>query len=166
MKHTDKSIKEKLDIRLLHCKNKISARLHCRTLHFVLEVNPSPLQLTDRKQNMTLRTVLTELPRINDTKSPVCCVMLLKIVRNQRHNCDGIKRKVLLLPLVEMFSKVGGQQAADAVVRQEHVEVSQQTALGFEWFVLRLQDIVWDDLLRTQENIMTMAAVNRRTVNH
>lgn len=65
-----------------------------------------------------------------------------------------------------MFSKVGGQQAADAVVRQEHVEVSQQTALGFEWFVLRLQDIVWDDLLRTQENIMTMAAVNRRTVHH
>lgn len=65
-----------------------------------------------------------------------------------------------------MFSKVGGQEAADAVVRQEHVEVSQQTALGFERFVLRPQDLVWDDLLRTQENIMTMAAVTWRMVNH
>lgn len=62
-----------------------------------------------------------------------------------------------------MFSEVGWQQAADAVVRKEHVKVPQQTALGFIWFVLRPQDLVRDDLLRIQANIMTMAAINRRS---
>ncbi len=53
-----------------------------------------------------------------------------------------------------MFSEVGRQQAADTVVRQEHVKVPQQTALGFIRFVLRPQDLVGDDLLQTQGHII------------
>lgn len=45
-----------------------------------------------------------------------------------------------------MFPEVRWQQSADAVIRNEHVKVSQQAALGFVWFVLRLQDLIRYDL--------------------
>lgn len=61
-----------------------------------------------------------------------------------------------------MFSEVRGQQAADAVVRKEHVEVPQQAALGFVRFVLRLQDLVRDDLLRKRGQI-SVVAIDRRS---
>lgn len=64
------------------------------------------------------------------------------------------KRKFLPLPLVEMFSEMGRQQAADAVVREEHVKIPQQTAFGFKRFVLRPQDLVGDDLPRIHAHIM------------
>lgn len=63
---------------------------------------------------------------------------------------------ILLFPQVEMFSELGWQQAADAVVRKKHVKVPQQPAFGFIWFVLCLQDLVWDDLLRTQRHMISM----------
>lgn len=100
---------------------------------------------------MNLRTVLTELTQINTQQTPKQLTAVVSYFRQSGIGgiTDRIQGKVLLFPLVEMFSKVGGQQAADAVIRQEHVEVSQQTALGFEWFVLRPQDLVWDDLAYT-----------------
>lgn len=49
-----------------------------------------------------------------------------------------------------MLPEVGWQQAADAVVREEHVEVPQQTALGLVRLVLLPQDLVRDDLRRIQ----------------
>lgn len=58
--------------------------------------------------------------------------------------------KALLFPLVEMFPQVGGEQAADAFVRDENIKVVQQASLGFKWFVLFLQDIVWDDLVQME----------------
>lgn len=63
---------------------------------------------------------------------------------------------ILLFPQVEMFSELGWQQAADAVVRKKHVKVPQQPAFGFIWFVLCLQDLVWDDLLRMQRHMISM----------
>lgn len=58
--------------------------------------------------------------------------------------------KPLLFPLVEMFPKVGGEQAADAFIRDENIKVVQQASFGFKWFVLFLQDIVWDDLVQME----------------
>lgn len=51
-----------------------------------------------------------------------------------------------------MFPQVRRQQAADAVVRQEKVEVAQQAPLGLVRLVLRLQHLVGDDLTRTNRN--------------
>lgn len=64
----------------------------------------------------------------------------------------GIKGegKALLFPLVEMLPQVGGEQAADAAVRDENVKVVQQASLGLIWFVLFLQDTVWDNLLQVE----------------
>lgn len=58
--------------------------------------------------------------------------------------------KALLFPLVEMFPQVGGEQAADAFVRDENIKVVQQASFGFKWFVLFLQHIVWDDLVQME----------------
>lgn len=58
-----------------------------------------------------------------------------------------------------MSPKVRGQQAADAVVRKEHVKVPQQPALGFIRFVLRPEDLVWDDLLQIQAHIHQLEAI-------
>lgn len=60
-----------------------------------------------------------------------------------------MKSKIVLVPSVEMFSHQGGQPAPDAVVSDEYVVVSSQAALGFNRFVLSLQDVVGDDLHRT-----------------
>lgn len=60
------------------------------------------------------------------------------------------EEKASLFSLVEMFPQVGGEQAADALVRDENVKVVQQASLGFKRFVLFLQDIVWDDLAQTE----------------
>lgn len=63
---------------------------------------------------------------------------MLRIIAQQRHNLQlktqmyrGIRvatnkgeTKNLLLPLIEVFTKVRGQQAADAVVWKEHVKVT------------------------------------------
>lgn len=63
---------------------------------------------------------------------------MLRIIAQQRHNLQlktemycGIrgtknkgKTKNLLLPLIEVFTKVRGQQAADAVVWKKHVKVT------------------------------------------
>ena len=57
-----------------------------------------------------------------------------------------MSKKVLPLPQVEVFPEVRRQQAADAVVGEEHVEVAQQAALRFVRFVLRPQDFIRDDL--------------------
>lgn len=63
--------------------------------------------------------------------------------------------QILLLPLVEVFPDVGRQQAADAVVGEEHVKVPQQAALGFVRLVLRLQELVGDDLKQTRRVLPT-----------
>lgn len=68
---------------------------------------------------------------------------------------------VLLFPQVEMFSEVGWQQAADAVVRKKHVKVPQQPAFGFIWFVLCPQDLVWDDLLRVKRHMINRQSKHR-----
>lgn len=57
-----------------------------------------------------------------------------------------------------MFSEVGGQQAADTIVRKEHVKVPQKTALGLVRFILRFQDLVWDDLWQTKMHMTTTVA--------
>lgn len=49
-----------------------------------------------------------------------------------------------------MFPQVGGQQAADSVVRDEDVIIVQQASLGFIRFVLFLQGIVRDDLVQME----------------
>ena len=54
-----------------------------------------------------------------------------------------------LLPFIEVFAKVGGQQAADPVIRKEHLKVPQQLALGLIWLVLCLQHFIRDHLDRT-----------------
>lgn len=59
-----------------------------------------------------------------------------------------------------MFPDVGGQQAADAVIRNERGEVPQQPPLGFIGLVLRLQDLIGNDLLRIQRPNITLAAIN------
>lgn len=56
--------------------------------------------------------------------------------------------KALLFRLIKMFSQVGGQQAADSVVRDENVKIAQQASLGFIRFVLFLQGTVRDDLVQ------------------
>lgn len=61
-----------------------------------------------------------------------------------------------------MFSEVGWQQAADAVIRKEHVKVPQQTALGFVRLVLRLQDLQRDDLPQ-QGHIVISDAITWRS---
>lgn len=52
-----------------------------------------------------------------------------------------------------MFPEVRWQQSADAVIRNEQVKVSQQAALGFVWFVLRLQDLIRYDLPQTNTSL-------------
>lgn len=52
----------------------------------------------------------------------------------------------LLFPLIEMFTKMRRQQAADAFIWKEHVKVTEKTPFGFKRFILRLQGFVWDDL--------------------
>lgn len=54
--------------------------------------------------------------------------------------------KNLLFRLIEMFTKMRRQQAADAFIWKEHVKVTQKTPFGFKRLILRLQDFVWDDL--------------------
>lgn len=61
-----------------------------------------------------------------------------------------------------MFPQVGGKQAADSGVSEEHVKVPQQAAFGFIRFVLLLQGTVWDDLLRIQAQVMSTARIQRR----
>lgn len=61
-----------------------------------------------------------------------------------------------------MFPKVGGKQAADTGVSEEHVKVPEQAAFGFIRFVLLLQGTVWDDLLRIQAHVTSTAKIQRR----
>lgn len=49
----------------------------------------------------------------------------------------------LLFSLVEVFPDVGWQQAADPVIREEQVKVSQQAPLGFIRFIFFLQGCEW-----------------------
>lgn len=66
----------------------------------------------------------------------------------------AIPAKFLLFPLIEMFSKVGRQEAADAVVRQKHVKVAQKATFGFMRLVLFLQGLEGDDLSETHNSVI------------
>lgn len=59
-----------------------------------------------------------------------------------------------------MFSEMGWQQAADAVVRNKHVKVPQQTALGLKRLVLCLQGLVGNDLPQARRYIVIKTSIN------
>ena len=71
MKHT-----EKVGHPTAALQNQKSAHLHYQTLHFVLEVNPSPIQLTKHEPtNGAYRAHTDQHP--TDTKAIDCCGIVL-----------------------------------------------------------------------------------------
>lgn len=79
------------------------------------------------------------------------CQQLIKL-HNDTLSPDR-EMKALLFPLVEMLPQVRGKQTADSVVRDENIKVVEQASLSFIWFVLFLQDTVWDDLVQMDEQM-------------
>lgn len=60
---------------------------------------------------------------------------------------------------------MGGQQAADSVVRDENVITAQQASLDFIWFVLFLQGTVRDDLVQMEGNVSLVCGVGNLLMN-
>lgn len=112
---------------------------------------PQCLGVRPRFASLLLRLGVMSWPGINPWSKKPC---IYSIVYSQTvvlifltHTLNRTNWKALsLFTFVEMFPEVRWQQSADAVIRNEHVKVSQQAALGFVWFVLRLQDLIRYDL--------------------
>lgn len=73
--------------------------------------------------------------------------------------------KALLFPLIKMFPQVGGQQAADSVVRDENIKVAEQASLGFIRLVLFPQGIIWDDLVQREGRCAVTGLLGGRFAN-
>lgn len=112
---------------------------------------PQCLGVRPRFASLLLRLGVMSWPGINPWSKKPC---IYSIVYSQTvvlifltHTLNRTNWKALsLFTFVEMFPEVRWQQSADAVIRNEQVKVSQQAALGFVWFVLRLQDLIRYDL--------------------
>lgn len=50
------------------------------------------------------------------------------------------------LSLIKLFPELGWQQAADPVIREEHIKVPQEAPLGLIRFIFRFQHLVGNNL--------------------